>query len=110
MAMEWLRRAHRHLNDAVFSFFEPRPRPCAAAAPAARAVDVDLQCDKLTPEVCGETADLMARGGVRRVRVDCLVYDDAGMQRLQAVVPLSKLELDFTELFSVPDLVDEDDE
>ncbi len=106
---EWLRRVHKGINDAVFGFFEAWARP--AALPAATASDVELDCDKLTPEVCGSTAALMARGGIKRVRVDCLLFDDDGMERLQAVVPLSKIELDFTDLFSVPDLVsDSDDE
>jgi hypothetical protein len=98
--MEWLRRVHRENNDCVSGYFARARAPAAAAASVA---PLELECDKLTPEVCGRTGEMVSRGTARRVRVDCLLYDDDGMRRLTSVVPLSKIEMDFTELFRVPD-------
>lgn len=116
--MDWLRRAHRNINDCVANFLAPSHGAAAAAAPEKQAMVVsppgsttlDLHCDKLTPEECGHAGGLVSRGAASRVRVDCLLYDDEGMRRLTSKVPMSKIEMDFTELFSVPDLVSDSDD
>lgn len=97
--MDWLRRVHRNINDGVVAFLGLRGTP----GPPTAAGALELECDKLTPEQCGRAGALVSRGSASRVRVDCLLYDDDGMARLQTVVPLSKIEMDFSELFRVSD-------
>ena len=106
--MDGLRRVHRNINDCVASYFTHAEKPpMVAACPPAT---LHLRCDKLTPVECGHVGAMMSRGEARRVRVDCLLYDDAGMGRLTSAVPLHKIEMDFTDLFGVPDLVSDSDD
>jgi hypothetical protein len=114
--MDWLRRLHRNINDCVANALAGPAGtgvggvslPAGLLAP--RAPPLHLDCDKLTPEACGRAGTMLSNGAVDRVRVDCLLYDDDGMLRLQNAVPVSKIEMDFTELFRVPDLVSDSDD
>jgi NAD(P)-dependent dehydrogenase (short-subunit alcohol dehydrogenase family) len=108
--MDWVRRVHRQIHDLVVDTFtadkqQHKQQQQAVSPPLAppRSIVVHLECDKLTPETCEHAAQLIAeRDG--RASVDCLLWDDAGMARLCSAVPASRLVLDFTEVFRMPDL------
>lgn len=101
--MQWVRSALCAALGAWPSLSGSRP-------PAPPAPALQLGCDELTPDKCGYAGSMLSRGKASRVCVDCLVFDEAGMDRLQTAVPLSKIEMDFTELFAVPDLVSDSDD
>lgn len=99
--MEIMRSALRLLNDRIFAVLGCNgPRGGDNLENVVKKAVVETECSKLSPEFCGSLADLFANGGVNTVKIDCLFYDDDGMQRLQSVVPLTRIVLDFSKLFN----------
>ena len=64
-----------------------------------------IDCTALNENACRDLEDAFQAGDIDGVCVDCLVYDDGNVQRLAAGVPLTRIVMDFTEMFRIPDLV-----
>ena len=94
MMIDWVKRVHSQINELVSYWFDT-PRSSSTAK-------LRLECNELTPAMCGVVAQHLARGKARCVSVDCLCFNERAMDCLLATVPVSKIEFDYTELFRVP--------
>lgn len=107
-ALTAARGVHSDIAKCVTRFFDATPPADLRIGPGGVA---HVECTQLTEATCRELTAALRRREASRVAVDCLIWDDTGVERLeQAGVPTHKVVYDFTELFKMPDLVSDDDE
>lgn len=68
-----------------------------------------VACEQIGHDDLRVLKNMMAIGWIRRVVVDCLLFDDEKMTLLQLAIGNKKCVLDFTELMTMPDLVSDDE-
>ena len=106
-ALTAARGVHSDIAKCVTRFFDAAPPAELRIGPGGVA---HVECTQLTDATCRELTAAMGRRAASRVAVDCLVWDDTGVERLErAGVPPHKIVYDFTELFKMPDLVSDSD-